>query len=359
MGPHAPSLGGPAPTRRRVGQFLKSLVGRNKSSSASTKETTVTTTTTIPPQLQQQQQQPISQPFISRTGTLTDFKDHHKLESDYSLNNLEQQQQQSRLKYSNSTTSLNIVNQKLWSVVPLLRKESSCSSLLTTPTNSASRNGVAGGVGGCGCGAGCNGDGGGGPMHQHHHHHHHQPSNQSQSQKILNTTSKGLRKCNTVITLTQSSSINIEPIKPLNRLRNYSSIGTCSRCSSLLSLAGSSSKYSLNTSNGGFITVNDGDEGDDDDDDGDKQLIPAATKSLEKLDEIPTFACKLCLGEIKLDNSTKISQCGCLFCSEVSPIFFIICYCNGKNGIFLYIEDNAMTRLIIGRTTVEFTCKVS
>lgn len=143
---------------------------------------------------------------------------------------------------TSSTTSLNTaVQQKLWNVVPLLRREGSAASL--------------------------------------HH---------EKSQSIVQYT--GMRKCETVLALTrQSSSVcspvsdtcgtplggsriagirdsgggcsinGIEQIKPLNRLRNSMSTSnaTCSRCSSLLSLAVSGSRYSLNTANsGGFVNVN-------------------------------------------------------------------------------------------------------
>lgn len=101
-----------------------------------------------------------------------------------------------------------------------------------------------------------------------------------------------------------SQSSFLEPIKPLNRLRNNASIGTCSRCSSLLSLAASGSRYSLNVSNGGFVSINGGDKS------------PSISDTIE-------FSCKLCLGEVKQDKSTKIENCGCSFCTEVSFLFYI------------------------------------
>ncbi|CAO1327865.1 unnamed protein product [Diamesa hyperborea] len=132
-----------------------------------------------------------------------------------------------------------------------------------------------------------------------------------------------MRKCETVLALTHepvhrtstastsvtttkrshSKSISslLEPIKPLNRLRNsrscyinnhHSNSSTaqtqCSRCSSLLSLAAvGGSNYSLNTTNSSFV--------------------PMTLK----------FSCKLCLAEYTThDKITKITSCGCSFCTE-------------------------------------------
>lgn len=220
-GPHAASLGGPAPRRRRFEQLFKSFIGRKSSS----KE--------IVPIIQESK--------ISKTI------------SENSLTNLTESK-----KNTISTTSLNHVQHKLWSVVPLLKREGSCASL--NPTKSL-------------------------PL----------------ADKI------GLRKCNTVVHLSQSSFL--EPIKPLNRLRTNASIGTCSRCSSLLSLAASGSRYSLNVSNGGFVSISGGDKS------------PTISDTIEI-----TFSCKLCLGEVKQDKSTKIGNCGCSFCTEVS--FYFIFYIN-------------------------------
>lgn len=111
-----------------------------------------------------------------------------------------------------STTSLNAsMHQRLWSVVPLLRREGSCTSL-----------------------------------------------NQQNAVKPLihQRSDIGLKKCETVSTLTHSQTTsNFEPIKPKNRLRHSPSIATCSRCSSILSLAANGSRYSLNIANGGFVAI--------------------------------------------------------------------------------------------------------
>lgn len=263
-GPHAVSLGGPSqPTRRRVGQFLKSLVNRK-----SNKENSTTTTSIAP----------------SLLPSSFEFK-ANKTPSEHSLSNLTSSQNR---RIGNSTTSLNIVNQKIWSVVPLLRHEGSCSSLnQTSPTSSKADHNH---------------------HHQHHHHHNSHPSSSPSSHDAV------LRKCNTVmaLTTTQSTSSSLEPIKPLNRLRNNSSFGTCSRCSSLLSLAATSgSKYSLNVSNGVFFAVSDGEESPKLDDE-----QPLVTTIQQQ-----QHTCKLCLGEVKVDKLTKISQCGCSFCTEVRKFF--------------------------------------
>ncbi|KAJ8948811.1 hypothetical protein NQ318_013463, partial [Aromia moschata] len=105
-----------------------------------------------------------------------------------------------------------------------------------------------------------------------------------------------LRKCETVLALTgylrsSSSSSSIEPLQPINRLRispHASHSRMCSRCSSLLTLA-SSSRYSLNSSTGGFIPV------------------PP---------EDPPLLCKLCLAEMPSTSIMHIQQCNCSFCAE-------------------------------------------
>ncbi|XP_050517258.1 E3 ubiquitin-protein ligase RNF19A [Diabrotica virgifera virgifera] len=105
-----------------------------------------------------------------------------------------------------------------------------------------------------------------------------------------------LRKCETVLALTgylrsASSSSSIEPLQPVNRLRvspHESHLRMCSRCSSLLTLA-SSSRYSLNSSTGGFVPV------------------PAG--------EPPTL-CKLCLTDVPSQDVMRIEQCECAFCLE-------------------------------------------
>lgn len=112
---------------------------------------------------------------------------------------------------SASTTSLNATMQhRLWSVVPLLRRDGSCSSL-----------------------------------------------NQSSSRLLIQQRNNmTLKKCETVSALSHSQTTSsFEPIKARNRLRLSQSIATCSRCSSILSLAANGSRYSLNIANGGFVAI--------------------------------------------------------------------------------------------------------
>lgn len=102
----------------------------------------------------------------------------------------------------------------------------------------------------------------------------------SQPQPLL----EGLRKCSTVLALTDREKSS-EPIRAHNRLRAPS---VCSRCSSLLSLAGAGgSRYSLDGAGGGFV--------------------PTAP-----------INCKLCLEDATADKVTLISGCGCSFCTKVS-----------------------------------------
>lgn len=246
-----PSLhGGPVPRKRKFEQFIKNLVSRRPSKEP-----------TLPPL--------ISSPEIKVS----------KCPSEHNLTHL------SRSKLNASTTSLfnDTVHHKLWSMVPLLRKNGSCGSL-----NNAQ---------------------------------------QKRSATFGGTDYIGLRKCETVLALTYSNSNGIEQIKPLNRLRNCGSIATCSRCSSLLSLA-TASKYSLNVSGGGFFPVANNSLNNC------KQqqkhlldsLVPEFTTEITTvppIQQLPSKCiCKLCLGEYKTENMTKIIQCGCSFCTEVS--FYIV-----------------------------------
>ncbi|XP_037036006.1 uncharacterized protein LOC119074128 [Bradysia coprophila] len=228
-GPHVQlTSGGPAPKCStepylkekcsRFEQLIKTLVGRK-----------VSREPTTPPLI------PSPEIRITRSPS-----EHNLLKSD---------------KLTSSTTSLNSVQQKLWSVVPLLRRNDSCISLHQTKSS---------------------------PLAHH----------------------SGLKKCQTVLALTRSSS-NLEPIKPQNRLRNSSS--TCSRCSSLLSLAANGSRYSLNLSHGGFVAVGSSDK-----------ISANVIPTVQSIAATPvvTFVCKLCLGDFVAEKSTRIKQCGCLYCSE-------------------------------------------
>ncbi|XP_060520153.1 uncharacterized protein LOC132698217 [Cylas formicarius] len=119
------------------------------------------------------------------------------------------------------------------------------------------------------------------------------------------TSLASLRKCETVLALTgilrsASSSSSIEPLQPLNRLRVRPDYGQshrmCSRCSSLLTLA-SGSRYSLDSSNGGFVRLASGTK---------MTAAPAA----------PPVLCKLCLSEVPAHGIVRIAQCNCSFCGE-------------------------------------------
>ncbi|CAK1585941.1 unnamed protein product [Parnassius mnemosyne] len=112
----------------------------------------------------------------------------------------------------------------------------------------------------------------------------------SQPQPLL----EGLRKCSTVLALSEQRAS--EPIRAHNRLRAPS---VCSRCSSLLSLAGAGgSRYSLDGAGGVFV--------------------PAAPVN-----------CKLCLEDATPDKVTVISGCGCSFCTKCMKAYVEFEVCNG------------------------------
>ncbi|XP_049292923.1 mucin-5AC [Anopheles funestus] len=207
--PHTGALSsGPAPRRRRIQIFLKNLVGRRPSKEAPP---------AAPP--------PPSPPLLSSPEI--------KISKSPSEHNLAEI---TRSRLNISTTSLSSVHQKLWSVVPLLKRDVSCNSLASPKTTPLLLDSQMASSGECTGGHGLLTIGGlkdaGGPG--------------------------GLRKCETVLALTNATSQTLEPIRPLNRLRNCASVATCSRCSSLLSLAAAGSRYSLNASNGAFVPVSSG-----------------------------------------------------------------------------------------------------
>lgn len=207
--------GGQLPRRRRFGNFLKSLVGLKASSgSSSTRASERERERDRDSRRESTNQRPAS-PEIRITRTPS--------EQDVVLRDPSGQQltngHGSRLSINGSSNSLNVVQQKLRH---MMRREGSASSL-----------------------------------------------HQEKSQSIVTYT--GLRKCETVLALTHQSHTlhpmaagmgdaashggsgifsagGVEQIRPLNRLRNsVTSINgaTCSRCSSLLSLAATGSRYSL------------------------------------------------------------------------------------------------------------------
>lgn len=317
------SIDGSATSRRwRIEQFLKNLVGKKP---LVTQQAPAAAKVRKSPsehdllQQQQYQQQEKPDPTSSICGSMMSLnKERLMNKSTASLN----------------STSLSMVQQKLWSVVPLLNRKdgSSCSNLLSGE----------------------------------------------------NVGRSNMRKCETVLALTHeplmrrqqqlaapstsgsknhSKSINslLEPIRPLNRLRNSQSCymgrasesppgassrqqAACSRCSSLLSLAAIGSNYSLNVTNGAFVlkSCKHRRQLDEDLDEDNNSSNNSSSHNLIANDfneikpyepsgdvkfAIPTkfskakFTCKLCLGECSTDEKmTKISSCGCSFCTEVRRI---------------------------------------
>ncbi|CAH1119765.1 unnamed protein product [Phaedon cochleariae] len=121
-----------------------------------------------------------------------------------------------------------------------------------------------------------------------------------------------LRKCETVVALTgylrsSSSSGSIEPLRPINRLRaspHASHSRMCSRCSSLLTLA-STSRYSLNSTTGGFVPAA-----------STALLSPPRLQAPPQLLGSPPVLCKLCLADAPYGAVMRIEECGCAFCVE-------------------------------------------
>ncbi|XP_059615297.1 uncharacterized protein LOC132260919 [Phlebotomus argentipes] len=234
-GPHvantATATGGPpAPRMRRFEQLLKSLVGKKAGGSACEASLQI-----------------------------------DKSPSEYDLT-------RDKKRMGGSTSSLNSVQQKLWTVVPLLKRDAgSCSSL---------EKGAA-------------------------------PERQEAEEDV--PPGVNMRKCETFLTLAQPQ---VEPLKPLNRLRNSASIATCSRCSSLLSLAAAGSRYSLNVSGGGFVPIDGGAAGGGSGNVSDSSCYSSSVQAPQRDAGVSIMPCKLCLGEVNRHQLTKIRQCGCSFCTE-------------------------------------------
>lgn len=295
----------PPPSKyNRFEQLLKSLVGRKvskettpQSLAATNASTTTTTTTTIPATAPTTTEtypvSTVSSLSNSQTITVQPTSVLHNQNVPLLLSSPEIRISKSPSEHNlirkdrppaASTTSLNSVQQRLWSVVPLLRREGSCSSLQTDKSNPI--------------------------VHQ-----------------------SGMKKCQTVLTLSRSSG-NLEPIKPLNRLRHSPSMATCSRCSSLLSLAANGSRYSLNLANGGFIPIGSSNVTEKSSfprSATQTSMMPSGSAVVPITVEITTTdgpttisTCKLCLADVQPDKLTKLTQCGCEFCTEVSYGYFII-----------------------------------
>ncbi|SPP74148.1 blast:Probable E3 ubiquitin-protein ligase RNF144A-A [Drosophila guanche] len=225
------SGGGQLPRRRRFENFLKSLVGLKASSSSGSSNSSSSREREREREKDKDWETGLQRPAspeirITRTPSEQDVV----LRDPAGRQQLANGHPRGSLSISGSSSSLNVVQHKLWHI---MRREGSASSL-----------------------------------------------HQEKSQSIVQYT--GLRKCETVLALTRQgqsqlglglsqsrsqghsmaghgsgifSSAGIEQIRPLNRLRNsvnsingpggVGGVGTCSRCSSLLSLAASGSRYSL------------------------------------------------------------------------------------------------------------------
>lgn len=209
----APSLS----TSSIIGNSIINTVAQSHSNSNGTKPTMYSSNDTITSQkysgddisctskcIDDYNEQQLNQPLLATSPEI-------KISRTPSAHNLYRNDKCVMSTSSASTTSLNAtMHQRLWSVVPLLRREGSCASL---NQNSAK------------------------PL-------------------IIQRSDVGLKKCETVSALTHSQTTsNFEPIKAKNRLRQSSSVATCSRCSSILSLAANGSQYSLNIANGGFVAI--------------------------------------------------------------------------------------------------------
>lgn len=361
------NTGGPTNTtnqqpsrRKRFENFIKSLVGR-KSYTKEKELNSGTAITTNTPPTTPQQPPPLVTPEITISPSISINDISINRDGSSSSKALGQFGQSSC-----STTSLNLVQQKLWNVVPVLRT-----------THNGRRCTTSGSVADL------------------------SPSRNHQSQS--------LRKCETVIAFNSRQSLyehvsgvgvggcqrvavaklggkrttslanGVEQIRPLNRLRNSlsTSNATCSRCSSLLSLAGAGSRYSLNVSNHFIndslcnitatttnnhhksklslfngVSVQDGatqDSGVDVGDDKHASSSFSSTSSTSSASPSPQpqmftqssadltvmnagtndhngeaiITCKLCLLDVTPDETTIIKHCGCQFCTEVSFSWFV------------------------------------
>lgn len=299
--PMKTSMDGSATSRRwRIEQFLKNLVG---------KKPLVT-------------QQPTPQPVqkVKKSPSEHDLLEHqltHSPDPCGSMMSLNNERLLNKSTTSLNSTSLSMVHQKLWSVVPLLNRKdgNSCSNLLSNESINSGRR-----------------------------------SNMRKCETVLALTHEPLlRRQQPSTSKSHSKSISnlLEPIRPLNRLRNSKSCyvahetgsssdscrpQTCSRCSSLLSLAAIGSNYSLNVTDGSFVLKSsckhqhlDSTLALDDNTSGSSHnLIANDFNKIEPYESdnkslAAKFTCKLCLGECSTDDKmTKIASCGCSFCTEVS-----------------------------------------
>lgn len=265
-GPHAGSLGlagGPQPRRIRFGNFLKSLVGLRPSIAQTGKSENASATAVRAEKTEKdfgRYDEPLqipSSPEITITRTPSEqnmvvMRDPSgRSESNmYSSREKLAERNCDRFIQNGSTSSLNVMQQKLWNIV---RREGSALSLhqeksqsivhytglrkcetvlaltrqmTTSPTMGCARRGGAAGIGIACSEANMHARNRLSEGHRHYQNH-----------PRLSQTGSGI-----------FSASGVEQIRPLNRLRNsVASINnTCSRCSSLLSLAASTSRFSLN-----------------------------------------------------------------------------------------------------------------
>ncbi|KAG5679460.1 hypothetical protein PVAND_009025 [Polypedilum vanderplanki] len=340
--------------RWRIEQFLKNLVGKRSSSSTASTAIQATTTTNSN---HSSSQSIASIQRVSKSPSAYDLLPQ-KSSNCGSTISLNKDRIINKSTASLNSTSLAIVHQKLWSVVPLLNRKdggndgASCNNLLANLNGNVSHNSgkmrkcetvlaLTGDEAFASTSSNCN---------RKHHHHINNNCNHNHSKSINNL---------------------LEPMRPLNRLRNsqscyvnceqnaISSINnhqTCSRCSSLLSLAAiGDSNYSL--TNGAFVLKNNRKQkavtkrnslldedllttaivADQDDSSSNHNLIDNDFNSIEPYDTSSSsitklqlikgqqqknastikFTCKLCLGEFfNEDKLTTIASCGCIFCTE-------------------------------------------
>ncbi|XP_067630865.1 putative mediator of RNA polymerase II transcription subunit 26 isoform X2 [Eurosta solidaginis] len=285
------SLSGALPPRRRIENFLKSLVGRKSARNAHASADAITAVPAVTRSENIVSRQPMpASPEITITKTPSEqnlvllrgpalrgrqYKQHllttpAERNSDCSSDKLTVNGA-----IQGSTSSLNVVQQKLWN---LLRREGSAASLyneksnsivqyrglrkcetvlaLTRQTNSLCSPIFGGSAGGhLGAGGKYTGSGSCNGVARHN-----SCSAGGAGGRAAVNGSGGMRRTQTTGSGIFSTT-GVEQIRPLNRLRNsvtnVNVTATCSRCSSLLSLAASGSRYSLNASADGsaFLTT--------------------------------------------------------------------------------------------------------
>nr|XP_036226038.1 signaling mucin HKR1 isoform X2 [Bactrocera oleae]XP_036226039.1 signaling mucin HKR1 isoform X2 [Bactrocera oleae] len=279
----ANSLSGTLPPRRRIENFLKSLVGRKSSNARSNSGNSINGGNVDVMNYRAENivsEQPMpSSPEIKITRTPSEqnmvlLRDTTQRGRQYKQQLAAAQEQRKsdcagdkvavNGAMQGSTSSLNVVQQKLWNI---MRREGSAASLyhekshsivqyrglrkcetvlaLTRQTNSLCSpifgGSAAAHVGASGRNNGSGSNGGGGVARHN--------SCSAGGGGGACGSSNGMRRTHTTGSGIFSAS-GVEQIRPLNRLRNsvtsINAAATCSRCSSLLSLAASGSRYSLN-----------------------------------------------------------------------------------------------------------------